>query len=83
MVKVNFSEADLTGSDFANVRFEDCHLDGVITDERTRFDGADLRGAQISFANLAEASLTGAVVSASQAHHLLLDRFGIVVTQDL
>ena len=76
---INFTEADLSGCDFTDVVFVDCHLAGAFVDDRTRFDGADLRGAMISGAHLVRASLRGAVMLPSQVNTMVFDGFGIVV----
>lgn len=59
------------GCDFTQTTFESCHLNGAIVNEETLFEGADLRGAQISNLHLEKASLKGAIMSTIQAHYLL------------
>ena len=76
---VNFTEADLTGCDLSGTRFDGCHLASVYVSAETRFDRCDLRGAHVSNAALATASMRGAIVSAAQARELLFESFGIVV----
>ena len=78
---VNLTEADLTGCDLSGTRFEDCHLASVYVSPETRFDRCDLRGAHVSNAALATASMRGAIVSAAQARELLFESFGIVVEE--
>ena len=63
---VNLTEADLTGCDLSGTRFEDCHLASVYVSAETRFDRCDLRGAHVSNAALATASMRGAIVSAAR-----------------
>lgn len=82
LVGVNFTEADLSGCGFTGVEFEGCYLTGAIVREDTVFDGADLRGAQLSGSQLEKASLSRAIMSAIQAHSLLLDRYGIIIADD-
>ena len=82
LVRVNFTEADLTGCDFTQASFDGCHLVGAIVNEETTFDGADLRGARISAAHLGEASLKAAIMTTSQAHSLLTERYGVVIADD-
>ena len=78
---VNFTETDLSGTDFSSAAFEGCHLTGAIVNEETRFDRADLRGAYISGSGLEVASLKGTIMSQQQASTLLFERFGIVVAE--
>ena len=83
LVGVNFTEADISGCDFTQVEFEDCHLNSAVVSDETIFDGADLRGAYISSSQLEITSLKGTLMSAAQAHHMLFERYGIVIVEDL
>ena len=82
LVGVNLTDADLTGCDFTQTIFESCHLNGAIVNEETIFDGADLRGAQISNLHLEKSRLKGAIMSTTQAHDLLSETYGIVIADN-
>ena len=68
---VDFSLADLAGADFREAVFDGCSLrETIITG--TRFDGADLRGADLGGLRLTDAGqFKGATVSRRQAADLL------------
>ncbi|BAI97812.1 conserved hypothetical protein [Sphingobium indicum UT26S] len=69
--KVDFSQADLRKCDFRQVVFEECSLRDASM-AGSRFDGADLRGADIGGLRLVDASLfRGATLSRAQAGELL------------
>src|SRR3546814_12651924 len=69
--KVDFSQADLRKCDFRQAVFELCSLRDANM-AGSRFDGADLRGADIGGLRLIDASLfRGATISRAQAGVLL------------
>lgn len=69
--KIDFGQADLRKCDFRDTTFEACSLrDAVMTG--SRFDGADLRSADLGGLRLIDASLfRGATISREQAGQLL------------
>ena len=82
LIGVDFSEADLSGSDFTQAVFEDCRLESPIVSPETSFAGADLRGARLSNLRLDIVRATGAVISRSGASGFLYDALGILVAEE-
>ena len=78
LVGIDFQDADLSGCDFREAVFEDCSIRHAhLTD--TRFEGADLRGADIAGVKLSNARLfKGATISHRQAAELMLE-LGLLV----
>lgn len=76
--RIDFSEADLRKCDFRDAVFEECSLrDAVLPD--CRFDGADLRGADLGGLTPGDAHVfRGAIISPEQAV-ALLGRLGLTV----
>lgn len=75
---LDFQDADLSGCDFREAVFEDCSMRNAHMVD-ARFDGADLRGADISGITLDNARrFKGAIISNRQAAELMLG-LGLVV----
>ena len=78
LTRVDLSGALLEGADFRDAVFEDCSLrDAQLA--RTRFEGADLRGADLGGIRLGDAAhFRGAIISRAQAT-MLLQELGLRV----
>jgi fluoroquinolone resistance protein len=71
LARIDFSQSDLRKCDFRMASFEDCSLRETLVAE-ARFDGADLRGADLGGLRLDDASrFRGATISREQAAQLL------------
>ncbi len=69
--RMDFAQANLSKCDFRDATFEECSLRETILDQ-ARFDGADLRGADIGGVRLQDASrFRGAIISRDQAAQFL------------
>lgn len=78
LLRNDFSEADLGGSDFRDAIFTECSLREASL-RQAKFKGADLRGCDLGSLSLSDAVvLKGAVVSRHQATELLRG-MGIIV----
>lgn len=69
--RIDFSQANLSRCDFREALFDACSLRETILDD-ARFEGADLRGADIGGVRLQDASrFRGAIISRDQAAQFL------------
>ncbi|MGW8391407.1 pentapeptide repeat-containing protein [Pseudoduganella sp. HUAS MS19] len=76
--QLDFSDADLSGCDFREAVLEGCSLREAVL-KLTRFEGADLRGADLGGLKLADVrAFKGAVISHSQAA-AIMGEMGLVV----